>query len=182
MARLTYRERADLAPQDQDLLERNINLHRVMVHSPGAARAFHGLGHYIRYGSKLDPRLRELAILQVGWQARAPYEWSHHIKIGMDFGVSDADVRGLVAESAGQPSGLDEAARTVLLAAREAVAGPGIAAGTFDALRAHLDDECLTDLVVTVSFYCAVVRFLDSVGVDVEPEYQQYLDAYPFPD
>ncbi len=181
MARLPYRERGDLAPQDQDLLARNINLFRALVHSPGGARAVHGLGHYIRHGSGLDPRLRELAILQVGWQARAPYEWSHHVKIGMEFGVSDGDIRGLIADSAGAPNGLDEPARLVLRAAREAVAGPGIAPGTFASLRGLLGDEHVTDLVITISFYCAVVRLLDSMGVDVEPDYQPYLDAYPLP-
>ena len=89
MARVPYLELSDLAPEDQDLLKRPISLFKALVNSPKAARAFSGLGGYIRYGSKLDPRLRELAILQVGWLARSPYEWSHHVKLGHDFGVSD---------------------------------------------------------------------------------------------
>src|SRR5215469_601995 len=96
MARVPYLDRDDLAPEHQDLLKRNISLMRAFVHSPNAARAFHGVGHYIRYGSQLDPRLRELAILQVGWLARSPYEWSHHVKLGHDFGVSDDDIRALI--------------------------------------------------------------------------------------
>jgi alkylhydroperoxidase family enzyme len=181
MARLPYRERADLAPQDQDLLARNINLFRALVNSPGAARAFHGLGHYIRHVSPLDPRLREMAILQVGWQARAPYEWSHHVKIGKDFGVTDQDIHALIADTEGKPTELDALTRLVLRAAREAAAGPGIGEATFAALREQLSAECLTDLVVIVSFYCGVVRALDSLGVDVEPDYQPYLDAFPLP-
>ncbi len=181
MARLPYRDRADLAPQDQDLLARNINLFRALVHSPGGARAVHGLGHYIRHGSPLDPRLREMAILQVGWQARAPYEWSHHVKIGKDFGVTDEDIRALIADTEGKPTTLDALTRLVLRAAREAAAGPGIAETTFAALREQLSTECLTDLVIIVSFYCCVVRVLESLGVDVEPDYQPYLDAFPLP-
>ena len=181
MPRLPYRERADLAPEDQDLLARNINLYRAVVHSPGGARAFHALGQYIRYRSPLDPRLREMAILQVGWQARAPYEWSHHVKIGKDFGVSDEDIRALIADAEGEPCQLDALTRLVLRAAREAAAGPGIAEATFAELREHLTPECLTDLVIVVSFYCGVVRLLDSMGVDVEPDYQPYLDAFPLP-
>ena len=89
MARVPYLEQSDLSPTDQDLLKRPITLFKALVNSPKAARAFHGLGDYIRYGSKLDMRLRELAILQVGWLARSPYEWSHHVKLGHDFGVTD---------------------------------------------------------------------------------------------
>ena len=92
MARVPYLEKTDLKPDDQDLLKRPIALFKALVNSPGGARAFSGLGQYIRFNSKLDPRLRELAILQVGYLARAPYEWSHHVKIGYAFGVTDADI------------------------------------------------------------------------------------------
>ena len=56
---------------------------------------------------KLDPRLRELAILQVGYLAKSPYEYSHHVKIGREFGVSDDDIRAIGEETAGRASKLD---------------------------------------------------------------------------
>src|SRR3712207_2918062 len=118
MARLPYLDAEALKPEDRELLARNINLHRVLVHNPGAARAFGTLGQYIRHHSKLNPRLRELAILQVGWLARSPYEWSHHVKIGYDFGVTDADIEALIAETDGRPNGLEPLARLVLKGAR----------------------------------------------------------------
>jgi hypothetical protein len=52
---------------------------------------------------------------------------------------------------------------------------------TFAALQAHFDGERMVDLTVTASFYCAVVRTLATLQIDVEPEYQPYLDAYPLP-
>ena len=181
MARLDYLNREDLAPEHQDLLKRNINLFRLLAHSPGAARAFSGLGTYIRFGSKLDPRLRELAILQVGWLARSPYEWSHHVKIGYDFGVTDGDIAALIADSAGRTTNLPPLDRLVLLAARESHAGPGVSEATFAALAALMDTERLTDLVITIAFYCAVVRILASMQIDVEPDYMTYLERYPLP-
>jgi alkylhydroperoxidase family enzyme len=104
MARVPYLEKTDLSAENQDLLKRRINLFQALVNSPNAARAFGGLGTFIRFGSKLDPRLRELAILQVGWLARSPYEWSHHVKLGHDFGVSDDDIRALIDDTAGKPT------------------------------------------------------------------------------
>ncbi len=170
-----------LKEADRDLLKRNIALHRALTNSPNAARAFSGLGQFIRFKSVLDPRLREMAILQVGWLARSAYEWSHHVKIGYDFGVTDDDIRALIAETAGQDSTLDPLAKLVLQAAREAYAGPGVAEPTFEALRAHFDNERLVDLVLVISFYCAVVRVLASLDIRVEPDYQPYLDKYPLP-
>ena len=37
MARLPYLEKSDLKPEDQDLLKREITLHKALVNSPGAA-------------------------------------------------------------------------------------------------------------------------------------------------
>ena len=180
MARVPYLNQSDLAAEHKDLLTRNINLFRAMAHSPNGARAFHGLGEFIRHQSRLDPRLRELAILQVGYLTKSVYEYTHHIKIGRGFGVSDDDIRALAAETAGRPSKLEPLAKTVLRAAREMTAGFAIADATFAALQKELDHERLTDLVLTIAFYNAVVRFLATMQIDNEPEYQQLLAEFPF--
>jgi len=140
------------------------------------------MGKYIRFDSKLDPRLREMAILQVGYLTRAPYEWSHHVKIGYGFGVTDADIAALIAETEGRPTDLPELDRTVLLAARE-MTGPDLAMtdATFATLKAAMETEHLVDLTLVIAFYNAVVRVLGTLRIDVEPEYQTYLDRYPLP-
>jgi len=181
MARVPYLEVADLAPQDQDLLKRPIALFKALVNSPNGARAFSGLGQFIRYGSKLDPRLRELAILQVGWLARSPYEWSHHVKLGHDFGVTDDDIRALIEETAGHTTGLDDLTRTVLRAAREMTGQGGMADATFASLRAALGNEQVVDLTLTIGFYNAVVRVLATLQIDVEDDYLPYLRQFPLP-
>src|SRR4029453_1622300 len=89
MARVPYLQQSDLAAEHQDLLARNITLFQALVNSPNAARAFSGLGQFIRF------------------------------KIGRDFGVSDADIRALIAETEGKPNDLDPLAKAVLRAARE---------------------------------------------------------------
>jgi alkylhydroperoxidase family enzyme len=181
MARVPYLDKSDLAPENQDLLARNITLHRALANSPNGLRAFGGLGQFIRHKSRLDPRLRELAILQVGYLARAPYEWSHHIKIGRDFGVTDDDIRALIAETEGRASKLEPLAKLVLRAAREMTSDLAVTEATFAALRKALDEERMVDLVITISFYNAVVRLLASLEIDVEPEYERYLEAFPLP-
>ena len=135
MARLPYLEKTDLAPEDHDLLARPITLFKCMTHSPKAARAFHGLGHFIRHESRLDPRLRELAILAVGWVTRSPYEWSHHVKISQDFGVTDDDIKGLITELDGKSNSLDPVAKLVIKAAREMTTTLTVPDATFAALK-----------------------------------------------
>ena len=181
MARVPYLEPSDLAPEDQDLLKRPIWLFKALVNSPKAARAFHGLGNYIRYGSKVDMRLRELAILQVGWLARSPYEWSHHVKLGMDFGVSEADIHALIDDTAGKPTNLDDLTKLVLKSAREVTEQGEMSEATFKAVQDALGNEQAVDLTITIAFYCAVVRVLGTLKIDVEPDYQPYLDRFPLP-
>ena len=181
MARLPYLDRSDLEPEFQDLLARNINLNRALVHSPNAARVFGDLGQFIRHKSRLDPRLREMAILQVGYLARSAYEYSHHVNIGREFGVSDDDIRAITDETEGRPSELEPLAKTVLRAAREMTTDLAISDQTFAELRQSLDNECLTDLVLTIAFYNAVVRILATMQIDVEDDYLKYLDEFPLP-
>ena len=182
MARLPYLDRSDLAPEDRDLLARNINLLRLMVNSPKGTRAFRGLGQYIRVESRLNPRLREMAILQVGYITRCVYEYTHHIKISQNFGVSAEDIRAIAAETAGRKTTLDPLTRAVLRAAREMTASLAASDATFNELRQHLTAEDLTDLVLVISFYNAVVRVLAAVRIDVEPDYLPYLEEFPLPE
>lgn len=181
MARVPYLNKADLAPENRDLLTRNINLYRALVHSPDGMRSFVGLGQYIRFHSRFDPRLREMAILQVGYSAGSPYEFSHHIKIGRDFGVTDDDIRAIEAETKGQPTNLAPLDRAVLRAARELTAQPNLSDATFAELRSALDDERIVDLVLTISFYCGVVRLLAALQIEVEDDYLHYLQEFPLP-
>ena len=179
MARLPYLEKKDLAPANQDLLAREITLFKCMTHSPNAARAFQGLGGFIRHKSGLDARLREIAILAVGWITQAPYEWSHHVKIGQDFGVTESDIRGVMAACDGKPNELEPIARLIIEAAREMTTDLAVSDATFAALQKAFNNEHLTDLVITMAFYNAVVRYLGTMRIDVEPDYQPYLDKFP---
>src|SRR5260370_14214773 len=117
MARLPYLDRCDLVPEPQDLLARNLNLYRVLAHSPRAARSLNTLARFIRDGSRLDPRLRELAILQVAYLTRSAWGFSHHVRIGREVGVSDDDIRAIADETGGRPTQLEPAARARLRAA-----------------------------------------------------------------
>ena len=181
MARIPYLDVEDLAEADRDLLKRPINLHRALVNSPGGARNFGHMGSYIRFGSKLDPRLRELAILQVGYLAKSEYEYSHHIKIGRGFGVTDDDIRAMITETEGRNSGLPRLDRAVLRAAREMTEDGKISDDTFAELEEALSPELLVDLTIVIAFYNAVVRLLGSLEIDVEDSYAPFLEEFPLP-
>jgi len=181
MARLSYLAKSDVLPEHQDLMARNINLYRLLAHSPRAARSLNTLARFIRDGSRLDPRLRQLAILQVGYVTRSAYEYSHHIRISREFEVSDDDIRAIAEETAGRTTTLEPLARAVLRAAREMTLDVALSDDTFAALRQGLDPERLTDLIITIGHYNSLVRVLAAMRIDVEDEYLPYLDEFPLP-
>jgi alkylhydroperoxidase family enzyme len=181
MARVKYLDQADLALEDQELLARPANIFRAFVHSPGAHRSFGQLVGWIRNDSKLDPRLREMAILQVGYMTSCEYEYSHHIKIGRDFGVSDDDLRAIAADTAGEATDLSELDRAVLRLTREMTDGLQGSQEAFGIVSAGLGEEHTVDLLLVISFYNAVVRFLFTLEIDVEDEYLPLLKEFPLP-
>ena len=181
MARLPYIDADQLPPEQRDLLKRPINLTRLLVNSPGMAKAFHGVGGYIRNKSTLNPRLRELAILQVGWMEKSEYEFTHHVKIGKEFGVTDKDIEGLMAETEGKPSSLEPLAKAILKGAREMVRELAMSEATFAEIKKELSNEHMTDLVLIIAYYCAVVRVLATMKIDNEPHYKEVLQQYPIP-
>jgi alkylhydroperoxidase family enzyme len=181
VARLPYLDKADLLPEHHDLLARNLNLYRLLAHSPRAARAMNTLARFVRDGSRLDPRLRELAILQVAYLARSTWGYSHHIRIAREVGMSDAEIRAVADETEGRPNRLAPLEKTVLQAAREMTTGLAVSDATFAALRDALDDERLTDLVVAISFYNGLVRLMAALQLDVEEDYLPYLADFPLP-
>lgn len=171
-----------VSPEDRWNVEKDpIAINWALANSPKASKALLQLGDFIRFGSNLDPRLREMAILQVAYQSRSSYEWSHHIRISKDFGVTDADIKSLIAESIGTNSSLEYSEKAVLRAARECVDSQGVSEETFKVLSQYLNAELLVDLVLTITTYCSIAKLIYSLDIDIEPNYQEYLQLYPLP-
>ena len=64
---------------------------------------------------------------------------------------------------------------------RDGLASQVVVALWEDLLRQKLDDEHLTDLVVTIAFYNGLVRLLETMQVDVEEDHLPYLEEFPLP-
>jgi alkylhydroperoxidase family enzyme len=180
MARIPYPERDDLPAEYRHLLETDRNISRVLANSPELAKRARALASYFQTDSRLDARLREMAIIQVGYVSRSAYEYTHHIKIGLKVGVSQEDIRAIAEETAGRPTELDPLAKAVLRAAREMTLELTVTESTFAELSAALNPGELVDLIYGIGIYNAVVRILASLEVDLEDGYDVYLHRFPF--
>lgn len=179
MGRLPYVDPATLPQPERDLIPPGINFLRAFANSREAVRRYRSLTLYLREQGKLDPRLRELAIIQVGYSLNCAYEYTHHIKIGFRYGVSAEDVRALADDSAGRPTTLEPLAKAVLAAARQLASGFRVSDETFAQLRAGLDDERIMELLFCIGTWTGTVQMLNAIDVDLEPEYEHFLSEFP---
>jgi alkylhydroperoxidase family enzyme len=173
MARLPYRDREDLPEQYRYLFDnlsrdggRVGNLFRVLGHSPRLLHQFMRLGNDLRNHTRLEPRLRELAILTVGRATAAPYEYVHHIAIGRRAGITDEQIAGLPVWER-HPAFSDQD-RAVMRYAEEVTRNVRVSDEVFGAVRAFLDEEQMVELTLNVAFYNLVVRFLEPMQVELE--------------
>lgn len=173
MARLPYRDRDEL-PEEYRYLFDNLsresgrvgNIFRAMAHSPRLLHQFMRLGSDLRYRTRLDPRLRELAILTVGRLTGAVYEYVHHLALARRVGVTDEQIAGLPVWERHPAFGEQE--RAVIRYAEAVTRDIRVPDAVWQAVRAFLDEEQMVELTLTVAFYNLVVRFLEAIQVELE--------------
>ena len=137
-----------------------------LVRHPKLTRAYLRFSSYLLYGSTLPPRIREQVILRVAHRRGCAYEWSHHVDIGKDVGLSDADIE---AVQSGDPS--DEFDRAVLAAVDELdEKTEPRRTQTWTSLGERLDEHQRMDLIFTIGGYIALAMALNTFGVEVEQD------------
>ena len=143
-----------------------LNIFRTLAHAPKALTAFLGWGGYVlSRRSALTPRDRELVILRTGWNCRSGYEWTQHKRIGLDCGLTEAEIERIKAgPDADGWSDLDRA----MLRATDELANDHFVTDASWAALAPLDDKGRMDLVMTVGQYTQVSMMLNSFGIQVE--------------
>ena len=179
MARLPYVRPEDIPATHAAVAAKQINIFRVLAHSLDGALALTDWSRYHRQGSRLEARLRELAIIQVGYLVRSRYEFYHHVKIGFGAGVSQADVDALMAETRGEVSALGELERAVLRMARQMTGEIRVDEATFAFLEQTQGREQLVDLALVIGHYNGVVRLLACFEVELEPGYEELMQRFP---
>src|SRR5690349_6157859 len=99
MARVHLMDLKEMQPDLQETfrkLEANgysvLNINRAMAHAPELSRDFLRLGSKILFKSRLDPKLRELAILRVSRLTKCKYERMQHEIIARKLDMPDLQI------------------------------------------------------------------------------------------
>jgi 4-carboxymuconolactone decarboxylase len=139
------------------------NLMSTLVRHPKLARAFLRFSGYLLYGSTLPARIREQAILRVAHRRGCAYEWTHHVKLAREAGLSDSEI---AAARTGEAD--DEFGRAVFTAVDELDEKSDLSDATWAVLSKQLDERQRMDLVFTVGGYIALAMAINAFGIQIE--------------
>lgn len=143
-----------------------LNVFRMAANAPSSFMAFAGFASSILIESQFDPRKREIAVLRVARVTHADYEWTHHATVAKKHGVTDGQIEKIRTEdpvtSLGDEDNLlcrvaDEISRNVRIS-DEALAE----------ILERYGVRGATELILCVSYFNMVSRFLESTRVPLE--------------
>jgi alkylhydroperoxidase family enzyme len=133
------------------------------AHHPALAKAFLRFNVHLLMSSTLPTRIRELAILRIAHRRECAYEWTHHVSMAKDEGITDEQID---AVKRGEAS--DEFDRTVLTAVDELDEKSQLSDETWAALGERLDDQQRMDFVFTVGCYALLAMAFNTFGIQLE--------------
>ncbi|HEX3407150.1 MAG TPA: carboxymuconolactone decarboxylase family protein, partial [Caulobacteraceae bacterium] len=144
-----------------------LNIFRTLARAPKALTRFNAWGSYVlSRRNNLPAREREILILRVGYLCKSGYEFTQHTRIGLNEGLSDADIANI---KQGVDAGWSAPDAALIRAADELVQGHFVSDATWKALGDHFDDKQRMDVVFTVGQYTQVSMFLNTFGVQLDP-------------
>ncbi len=125
----------------------------VFANSPDTFKhAVAGFQYYRSPARKLDPQLRELGQMRVGWAGGSRFVFSQHCKAARSVGIPEAKIEAVPHWQVSEA--FTPLERAVLAYADAlATAGGRVADGVFDVLAAELSAEQIIELTYVVALY-----------------------------
>ncbi len=147
---------------------RLINIYRLMLHSPALATAWFDLNQAVRYGTEIDGRSRELAVIRVAILNDVEYvQRAHGPVYALKEGLTPEQVAALADW---QSSQLFNSQQRALLAYTDAMTRDiDVANEVFREARRYFSERQIVELTMLIGAYNMLTRFLKALQVDPEP-------------
>jgi AhpD family alkylhydroperoxidase len=140
------------------------------AHHPALAKAFLRFNVHLLYGSTLPARIRELAILRVAHLRDCVYEWTQHVALAKNEGISDDEIAAVRQAGEAGAGDFDAFERAVLTGVDELVEKSELSDETWAALGDRLNDQQRMDFVFTVGCYTLLAMAFNTFGIQLEQE------------
>lgn len=173
MARIPYftAQDAQADPNKLALLgkEPQMNIFKIITHATyPIARKFITLPASVLINGKVNPILREMAIVRAGILCHSEYEVHQHLKVSRWVGMPEEKIAALNIGS--KSPVFSEVERLVLRFTEEMVQNHKTSDETFTALNKHFSYEEMVELSIAVGCYMMISIFLNTFEVDIEDQ------------
>jgi alkylhydroperoxidase family enzyme len=146
-----------------------INVYKALLHNPALAQSWFHHINTVRWGTKVEGRLREVLIIRVGHLTGSAYILRQHVP-------KLAEAEGLSPELCGalghwrdskEFTDRERAALAFADAMTERVEVPD---AVFEPLRDHFSERQIVELAVLIATYNMHSRVLQALDVDLQPD------------
>jgi alkylhydroperoxidase family enzyme len=150
-----------------------LSIFQVLLNHPSLACAVNDLLATMLWHGVLDPRLRELAIMRIGWLTASDYEWTQHWRVARGLGVSADDLLGV--RDWHTCAAFGPAERAVLAATDDVVRNGAVSAESWAACEREFSDPAvLIELVTAISAWRMIASILHSLAVPLEDDVESW--------
>ena len=159
----------ELTPEHREILEKvpPLNLFRMVAGTRRGLRPFLQLGGAV-LSSSLDARRREIAVLRVAHATNAGYERAQHERLARNAGVTWREIEVIASEE--PVSSLDDESNLICRVADEVSRNVRLSDDTLGQIIDRYGSREAAELILLVSYYNMVSRFLESTRVQLEGE------------
>lgn len=166
---LAAAQEAGVSPMMADL-----NVFRALLHHPKLAGALNTqLSMLMGLGNVLDPRLRELIIMRIGWETGSNYEWTQHWRVAKMLGIPENDL--LCVRDWKKADCFDAADQAVLQATDDILQDGKVSQQTWSQLEKTLNDvPKILEVVIAICNWRTFSQLLMSLEVPLEEDVQSW--------
>ncbi len=142
------------------------NVFRMIANTPASFRGFTDLASSILLRSEFDPKKREIAVLRTAHVTKSLYEWTQHVRIARNLGVTEAGIEAVQAD--GPVTALDEESNMLCRVADEISRDVRLSDGALEWALARYGVRQACELILCCSYFNMLSRFLESTRVQLE--------------
>jgi len=145
-----------------------LSVFRILLRHPAVAGELAStLTTLLFRGNKLDPRLRELIIMRIGWRTGSVYEWTQHWRVARGLEIPATDLAA--TRDWRSVTQFSEADRAVLQATDDTLDKGMIGDATWEVCCRHLSTEAeRIELVIAIGNWTMFSQLLKSLRVPLE--------------
>ena len=178
MARVSYIEEKD-HPELAELIGKVragrrgtlINVYKLLLHTPGLGESWLNMIGAARYKTALDGRLREIAIVRVGYLNRTKYVVNQHVpELTRPEGLTQEECDALADWR--NTKFFSERERAALAYTDAMTRDIEVPDDVFNALRPHFNERQIVELTVLIGTYNMHTRVFTALKIDPEAHHR----------